>query len=320
MSKGATIALVIGGVGGAAALGIAYALSRAGAASGVALCVDTPQGCQNTATFASGSDVRATATLPSGSKVPVTIQAMHTDGSPFGVSLPWDVSSTGYAYTIDFGVITGPAVATFYALTTFADGSTAKSNAVTVTVLAPGAGGGGGGGGSCPGGTNTCQSDADCAAGQTCLGGCCGTPIPASIQILSNNGGSQDEGVPSIGVPVIGPSVCGWGALSFNPYGRNQYQLQGRLVDAGGNPVPSVLLRAHFQSADLQPVNIAPTDANGLFTLTYQFSRPLQGNASCPAPGQTVNAAIVDQVDFYLPNNTIIGTAVCTITVYITGI
>ncbi|HTT74240.1 MAG TPA: hypothetical protein VMG99_08910 [Thermoplasmata archaeon] len=168
-------------------------------------------------------------------------------------------------------------------------------------------------------GTETCTEDAQCGACESCVGGLCGAPVPANVDVLVNDGGSQDETVASVGIPFTNLSTCDWSSLAFYE-GQKQFTVSGRLVDATGAGVPCTAMNARFESTALGVLDVTGTDANGNFTVTYEVAAPYQGNAGCPGPGDTVPVAIVANLDFLLPNGALVGTTVCTVTVYITGV
>lgn len=174
---------------------------------------------------------------------------------------------------------------------------------------------GGGGGTTSPCGSQaSCTSDADCPVGQICIGGCCGTPIPAAIQVLSNPTGAQDETVGS----VFG--VCDWGSLEVI-YGWTNVTAYFRLVDSAGDPVPHQTVIPHFESHIFRNTSGGVvTDSDGKFAVSYQLVSPYQGSASCPFPGMTVPTVAVDTMDLYLENGSVIGQTVVKMNIYITGV
>jgi hypothetical protein len=88
-----------------------------------------------------GQDVSVRVSVPD-SLTPTMIDTVF-DGNPQNAN-PWDVNSTGHTYVLGFGgagqtVLTAcpnpqPCLHDFYAIVTFADGSTATSNVVYITV------------------------------------------------------------------------------------------------------------------------------------------------------------------------------------------
>jgi hypothetical protein len=220
------------------------------------------------------------------------------------------VASRGAAVGIGLGI--GALAAAGFAITYLASRKTPGSGS--------GGTGGGGGAGGGGGGVTSCTTDAECPSCQFCIGGECGARIPYAAQVTSNDGGSQDEQVASVGVPFTNIAVCDWSSLSFYPYNQNSYSVQARLVDVSGNGVPCTQLSAQFESSSLEVVAVSPTDSDGFFTVTYQLAGPFQGNAGCPGPGQTVTTTAVVTLDFLLPSGALIGSTVCTVTVFITGV
>jgi hypothetical protein len=92
--------------------------------------------------LAYGQPIKITVTVPD-SLTPTAIQTVY-DGNPAnspGTPNPWDVSSTGHSYTLDYGPagesqLTVSGTHDVYAIVTFSDNSTATSNVVYFTVSA----------------------------------------------------------------------------------------------------------------------------------------------------------------------------------------
>jgi hypothetical protein len=97
-----------------------------------ACLVDPSGGCGPDVTLTPGQTMELAVTVPSTSQ-PVSVQAV-INGSPAGVH-PWNVTQTGYTYTIDFGgAADDPSTNSLYAIVTYADGTTSTTNTVTLTI------------------------------------------------------------------------------------------------------------------------------------------------------------------------------------------
>jgi hypothetical protein len=92
-----------------------------------------------------GDPIRIMVTVQD-SLTPTAIQTV-VDGNPNnspGTPTPWDVKSTGHTYVLDYGPageskLTDVGTHDVYAIVTFSDNSTATSNVVYFTVVAPSA-------------------------------------------------------------------------------------------------------------------------------------------------------------------------------------
>lgn len=303
MSKSAAI---VGGVllagGGIAA---AYLLTKKPGSGIASMCFVTSAGCTTTPTYAPGQTMQGNVTVPS-SYSPVSVQAF-VSGNPGSVH-PWSVAATGFTYGIDFGPADFPAgTYPVYAVVTFADGSTATTNAVPVVLssTAP----------------TPCTSNSDCNC-QTCYNGECTDVVPANILVTKFYTGSQDETVASVGVPFTNLAVCDWatvryslsnGAVTSIP---NQFSFQVRLVDALGNGIPCATLTAKSTSSAISVYLQEVTDVDGYATFYYQLASPQGG--SCPAPGSTTTNPILFTINVSYGGLTV--AVPLSVDVYITGI
>jgi hypothetical protein len=121
-------------VAGAGAFAL-YSLTKKQQQVNVVANAILPDGTYTTvATYSMGQDVRVSTIVPSNT-YPVSVQAV-INGTPASVH-PWYVSQTGYNYIIDFGTAASQVIGSYdvYTIVTFADGSTATSNHVSITII-----------------------------------------------------------------------------------------------------------------------------------------------------------------------------------------
>lgn len=139
----------VGGFAGGAAVGLLaakYVPSLLGAGSFAVALIDTssPQGTPGLVagsyTYPSGSTVQVTVFAASSnpSVTPTTVTGYYSPTGSGGFkpseSFTWNVGETGYAFTFNYGEITGPAQVYVYYVVRFSDGSTAKTNILHVEV------------------------------------------------------------------------------------------------------------------------------------------------------------------------------------------
>ena len=137
MSVGA-IAIVV--IGGALALAAAFestshssASTAASSIQAVARAIDANGDAVTNVAYSLGQELLLSVSVPN-STSPVSLHQVF-GGHAYG-EFAWDVTATHYTYTIDSGPA-DPAdvgVNQVYVLVTFADGTTARSNNVTMTV------------------------------------------------------------------------------------------------------------------------------------------------------------------------------------------
>lgn len=174
--------------------------------------------------------------------------------------------------------------------------------------------------GYCVGGATPCTSNSDCSTCERCIGGCCGTLVPSSVQITSNNGGTQGEAVYTVGIPYLGGFDCDWSSLAFNG-NVQQFSLSGKVVDDTGEGVPCQTLYVTFEESILTPIlGTVTTDASGNFTVLYSMTGTYQGDAACPAPATYTYVNIVGVLDFKLGNGILLGQVEVTVTCKIFGV
>jgi len=107
--------------------------SKATAVQVVARAIDANGNPVTNVTYRLGQEVLLSVTVPD-STSPVSLHQVFS-GRAYG-ELPWNVTATHYTYTID-SAPADPAdmgIHQVYAVVTFADGTTARSNNVTMTV------------------------------------------------------------------------------------------------------------------------------------------------------------------------------------------
>ncbi len=138
IGQSSVAAILILVIGGAMVLGMYveatdHSTSTASSVQVVARAIDPSGNPVTNATYALGQELLLSISVPN-STAPVSLHQVfrnHVYGD-----LAWNVTSTHYTYVID----SGPAdpsdvgVNQVYAVVTFADGSTARSNNVTMTV------------------------------------------------------------------------------------------------------------------------------------------------------------------------------------------
>jgi len=127
------VVAIVAGIGAFAL----YSLTKKQAVAKVNVVANAilPDGTYTTnATYNMGQDVRVSTVVPSNT-YPVSVQAV-INGTPASVH-PWSVAETGYNYIIDFGTAASQVIGSYdvYTIVTFADGSTATSNHVSITII-----------------------------------------------------------------------------------------------------------------------------------------------------------------------------------------
>ena len=137
-ASGAAVAILV--IGGALALGGALELTShspttttSSSVQVVARAIDANGSLVTNATYALGQELLLSITVPDTTS-PVSVHQVFSN-HVYG-ELAWNVTATHYTYVIDSGPA-DPAdlgVNHAYAVVTFADGTTARSNNVTMTV------------------------------------------------------------------------------------------------------------------------------------------------------------------------------------------